>query len=349
MIENTNIWRLKYRPTTLAEIQPYYRSIVPQISGYVDAKNFPHLLLIGPQGSGKTMIAEIIARELLQNELEMNYKLLFASDPISKQERDDAKRESHVSTKRIGSGGGANRTFRPFIQLRVRPFVTTQKFGNAPFKVLAVKDFHTLDVEQQAFRRIMEQYSANCRMILITDRISGIIDPVVSRCQVIMVPYLPQPLFVKCLKTIMDKEQIPVNLDVLHYAQYIAKNDIGKALDLLQLTYQHFKTIDVDGIAKVGDKMTNKAVQGLFHKTLAGNFPGIRKALRDIFYNSNLSKNEILIELNRYIMQIPLERVIRAQLIDLIAQTDFESLDSTDDEIQLEALLGKLAVIGGEF
>ncbi len=223
------LWRIKYRPTQLSDIAHLYPEIAQLFKGYIEKRNFPHLLLVGPKGAGKSVLAEILGREILGDEFDYNYKLLFADDPISKKERDEASSE-HVSKKRIGSGAGIQRRHRPFIQSRVRPFVATQKFGNAPFKILCVKNFHALDVDQQAFRRIMEQYSSNCRMILITDCVSGIIDPIISRCQIVLVPYLFEIPCNKLLKDYCDRENVDVKLDCLSAARYICANNIGKIL-----------------------------------------------------------------------------------------------------------------------
>ena len=340
------LWRIKYRLKTLEAIKLYYRPIYAQFKGYIASNNIPHLMLVGPSGSGKTMLAEILSRELLKAEFQLNYKFLFADDPISKQDRKDSQKAGRVSTKRIGSSAGAQRRYRPFIQIKVRPFVSAKKFGDAPFKILLIKNFHQLDVEQQAFRRIMEQYSRNCRMILITDRVSGIIDPIISRCQLIMVPQVKKPFFIKFLKTVCDEEKIPVNLDILNYVHYMSKANIGKALDLLQLTKLRFNFITLDNLAQMQSEISDKSIQSLFTKILNGNFSLIRKSLRDIFYKSKLSKNEILLQLSRVITQLPLERDVKAFYLDLIAETDFESLDSSDDEIQLNCLFAKMALVG---
>lgn len=298
------------------------------------------------------MLAEILAQEILKEDFDVNWSLLFADDPIGKKERQEAASESRVSTKRIGSGAGVQRRQRPFIQLRVRPFVGSQKFGNAPFKVLCIKNFHALDVEQQAFRRIMEQYSNNCRMILITDRVSGIIDPILSRCQIIFVPYLPTEWFRFTIKNVCDKEHVKYNemelLDISNKMRYTCRNNLGKALDLLQLAGEKLGTITIPIIDKMHVELRQDLIKDLFIRTLSDNFRVIRKSLREIFYKKALSKTEILLELSQLIFRLSLPREIRGLYLNLIADTDFKSLDSTDDEIQLDELLSKMILIGKE-
>ena len=130
------LWRIKYRPRNLENLRVYYPKIYEEFTGYIKSKNFPHLMLVGPSASGKTLLAELLARELLGPEYDINCKILYADDPIGKDERAETKRAGHISTKRLGSGAGQYRNFRPFIHSRVLPFVSTQKFGESPFKIL---------------------------------------------------------------------------------------------------------------------------------------------------------------------------------------------------------------------
>ena len=340
------IWRIKYRPTSFEEIKPYIPSIANQVRGFIQSNNIPHLLLVGPEGSGKTVLAEIIARELLAHEFAMNYKLLFADDPIGTAERKAAKKSGHISTKRIGSSAGITKRYRVFIQSRVRPFVSTKKFGVAPFKILAVKNFHALTVEQQGFRRLMEQYTTNCRMILITDRVSGIIDPILSRCQIIFVPFMPKPKFTKFLKTICVREKIPITLDVIESIREKAQSNVGKALDLIQLTQLQYGAVSLETVAKMIHAMDAKIVTELFNLTLHGTMAGLRKKLREIFTRYAMSKDRILHELSKIITHQPLERSLKAFYLVLIAQVDFDSLHANDDEIQLENLLIQMSMVG---
>ncbi|MHA1583735.1 MAG: AAA family ATPase, partial [Promethearchaeota archaeon] len=322
------IWRIKYRPKSIKEIAQFYPATIKQLNGYIKKKNLPHLLIVGPKGSGKTVVAEILAREILEDDFSLNFKILYANDPISKEERNETKRQGRVSTKHIGSGAGQQRRYRPFIQMRVRPFVSMKKFGTSPFKILAIKNFHSLDIEQQAFRRIIEQYSKNCRMILVSDRISGIIDPIISRCQIIMIPYIPEHHFNRLLKKICDQEKIPIKLDIINFLREMSNNNIGKALDILQLTYLQYKFITLDNLSKMSREMKGNLIKELFSLTLQGNMKSIRKKLREIFRTQMISKDKILIQLSHHILQLPLERPVKAFYLELIAQNDFDSLDS---------------------
>lgn len=340
------IWRIKYRPNSLAAIKDYYPSVYKQVSAFIKAQNFPHLMLIGPNGSGKTMIAELIAREMLQKEFQMNCQILYADDPISKEERAQSRREGHVSASMIGSGSGSQKNFRPFIQIKVRPFVGTKKFGKAPFKILIIKNFHSLDVEQQAFRRILEKYSNNCRMILITDRISGIIDPIVSRCQILMIPYLPDFKFNKLIKSICDQEKVPVNLDIIEYIRHMSGKNIGKALDLIQITQNKYSNITLENLSKTYTAISDRGILNLISLSIDGNIKSLRSKLRSIFKSQNLSINQILVEMSKKISVLPLEPHVQALYLDLIANCDFESLDGRSDEIQLINLLTKMNMIG---
>ncbi len=342
----TPLWRIKYRPNSLEAIKKIHPKAYTQLMGFKKAGNFPHLIFVGPRGSGKSTLAEILAHEVLGSEFNLNFSILFADDPIGKDERKETKRQGRISAKKLGSSSGGQRNFRPFIQMRVRPFVSSQKFGNAPFKMLAIKNFHALDVEQQAFRRIMEQYSKNCRMILITDRISGIIDPVLSRCQLLAVPQVKDAFFNRYLKSICDLEGISIKKDSLDYISHVCQKNFGKALDLLQLTVQRFGQVNLDTLSKIQGEVQSGSVKKLFAQTFSGNFKTIRATLRDIFRKQNLSKNEILLELSQIITTLPLEREARAFYLDRIAAVDFESLDSNSDEIQLNKILSEMVYIG---
>jgi replication factor C small subunit len=137
-------------------------------------------------------------------------------------------------------------------------------------------------------------------------------------------------------------------LDVLSAVRYMTKSNLGRALDLLQLTKTNYNFITIETVSKMDSSLNFNIVKDLFTRTLEGNFKQIRATLRDIFYKYALAKSEIMTQLSRIVTQMPLPREIRSIYLDMIAEADFDSLDSNDDEIQLNALLSKMALIGRE-
>lgn len=63
---------------------------------------------------------------------------------------------------------------------------------------------------QQALRRTMERYAATCRIIMVSDRISHIIEPLRSRCLGIRVGYPNQAQVCKVLRHVATREGINV-------------------------------------------------------------------------------------------------------------------------------------------
>ncbi len=73
------LWAEKYRPRSLDEIVNQ-EEIVKRLRKFVEEKNMPHLLFVGPPGTGKTTAAHALAHDLygenyLQYMLELNIKL----------------------------------------------------------------------------------------------------------------------------------------------------------------------------------------------------------------------------------------------------------------------------------
>lgn len=72
-------WIEKYRPGSFNDVAGH-DEILQQIEGFILSGDIPHLLFWGDPGTGKTTVAEIIARELLGDYLNDNLIELNASD-----------------------------------------------------------------------------------------------------------------------------------------------------------------------------------------------------------------------------------------------------------------------------
>jgi len=72
-------WIEKHRPDSFSDIAGH-DEILQQIEGFILSGDIPHLLFWGDPGTGKTTVAEIIARKLLGDYLNDNLIELNASD-----------------------------------------------------------------------------------------------------------------------------------------------------------------------------------------------------------------------------------------------------------------------------
>lgn len=145
------LWVEKWRPKTIDElILP--AEIKAMLQGFVDQKNIPNLLLIGPAGVGKTTVARALCEMLGCDYIIINGSLNGNIDTLR---NDISKFASAVSF----SGG------RKYVILDEADYLTNST--------------------QPALRNFMEEFSANCGFILTCNFKGKIIAPLQSRCSTI--------------------------------------------------------------------------------------------------------------------------------------------------------------------
>ncbi|MFW9998626.1 MAG: AAA family ATPase [Candidatus Hodarchaeota archaeon] len=343
MTEEIPIWRIKYYPKDLDEICG--REKVKDTLKYaIQQKNFPHLLFFGEKGIGKTMIAKLFSKEFLNKDYDANFKLVYADVPLTEEERKQVRADTYVSTSKIGSIAGRRITTPAFIQAKVKTFVELKVLGEAPFKILIVKNFEALGSNQQGFRRLMEIYGTNCRMILITTKISSIIDPIVSRCQIILISRVRLNEFRNLILEIAKKESLEITDESIEILYRISDGKISRAIDLLQLSSITDNNISIEDLYENAQKFHNDLIRSLLLIVFKGDFPKARELARRILSNYKFSAHELykllLIEINK----LPLSTFTKIKLINLIADSDFRTLDSRDIDIQISALLSKICL-----
>lgn len=194
----------KYRPKTFDELDGNVWAF-KQMRRFAEDGNFPHLLLAGPPGTGKSVSAEILAKSIGAEFKEWN-----AGD---KRKIDDIRNE-------------------------IKPFAIVKTItGN--FKVAFMDECEGLRRQteaQNALRRIMEKFSKNCRFILSTNELYAIIYQIRSRCKLIKFKPIPAKLICSRLQFISEQEEI---LDLLTQQQMYriaetADGDMRVAVKTLQ-------------------------------------------------------------------------------------------------------------------
>ncbi len=341
MLSEIPIWRIKYLPMDLGDVCGR-ENIKGMLKEYIKSKNFPHMLFVGAEGIGKTTIARLFSREFLGSYYDANFKLVYSNVPLTSEERKQARSNAHVSTSRLGSLAGKTISTPAFIQVKIKPFVQLKVLGDVPFKILIVKNFDSLGSNQQAFRRLMEIYGTNCRMILTTTKISKIIDPIMSRCQIFLVSPVNYSSFESLILDIAQKESLKIKSEVIEFLYKTSEGKLSRAIDLLQLCSISGNVIDSDKLYENSINSQKDMIRSLLLMCFRGDFPKARELSRKIQTNYKFNSQEMFKIMLTELKKIPLSKYSRIKLINLIAETDFRAIDGRDIDIQVSNLLAKI-------
>ena len=316
------LWAEKYRPRSLDDIVNQ-RDIVERLKHFVKEKNMPHLLFAGPPGTGKTTSALALVHDLYGENYEQYLLELNASD------------ERGIDV----------------IRNKVKEFARTVTPGSVPFKTVLLDEADNMTADaQQALRRTMELYTETTRFILACNYLSKIIDPIQSRTALFRFYPLKKEDVISRLDFIMKQEGVQYDPKALDVIYDVTNGDMRKAINVLQAASAYGK-VTQEAVFKVLGLAQPKEVRDMVKLALQGRFMDARSKLLSLIINYGLSGEDIVKQVHRDIFsneyQIPEE--LRVLLTDYIGEVEFRIIEGADDEIQLSAMLAKLALLGQKY
>ncbi len=312
------IWIEKYRPKILSDVAGQ-RHIIERLKAYVATKNVPHLIFAGPAGTGKTTSALALSKELFQDTWRQNFNELNASDE-----------------RGIG-----------IIRGKIKNFARTAPMGDNPFKIIFLDEADSLTSDAQAaLRRTIERYTHICRFILSVNYSSKIIEPIQSRCTVFRFRPLQPEDIKNYMRKIASKEKLEITNDGFETLIYVARGDLRKAINVLQVGASISKKITAELLYETSATAKPEDVKDLINTALAGDFTKSRNILYDLLIKYGLSGEDIIKQIHRGIFDIALPDESKIRLIDKTGEIEFRLTEGSNEHIQLETLLAQFALEG---
>ena len=312
------IWTERYRPKDLDDVVGQ-KHITERLKAYVKSRNMPHLLLTGPAGTGKTTCSLALAKEMFGDQWKGNFIELNASD------------ERGIDV----------------VRGKIKEFARTAPLGEAEFKIIFMDEADALTSDAQAaLRRTMERYSKICRFILSCNYASKIIDPIQSRCAVFRFSPLTSEAVKEYLMKIVTNEKIKIDDKALDALVHVARGDMRRAINSLQVAASTGKAITIDIIYQTTGMAQPAEVMKMLETALSGKFIEARDKLDEIMITYGLSGQDVIKQIHSSLFDLTVTESERVRMIDKTGDIEFRIVEGSNERIQLEALLAYLVMLG---
>lgn len=340
-----DIWTVKYRPKKLDEVLGNSSSL-KTLAELAHSASFPHLVLHGPENSGKTTASLALAFELYGESWKSNFTYFNASD-FFEQGKNYLVRDRRFI--RIIGTEDPKKIYKSVIDIFKE--IINKYSGMAPldsaYRLIYIDNAEALSQEaQQALRRIMERYSSTCRFILSTTSPSKLIAPLLSRGVRLFFTYVPEEVLKPHLEKIASEEKLELEAGALDAILYASKGNVAEAVRTLQLAALEAGesgTVSGELVYEVTVKGLDESIEKLFRASRAGKFQEARKLIDEMLIDKGLSGAEILKGLSEAALGSGEPEEELALIISKIAETDFYLLDAANERIQLERLAASLS------
>jgi len=314
-------WVEKYRPTKFEEIVGNEETVA-RLSVFSKTGNFPHIMIAGPPGVGKTTTILCLAKILLGEHFKEAVMELNASN----------ERGIDVVRNKIKS----------FCQTKV-----TLPPGRHKIIILDEADSMT-EGAQQALRRTMEIYSNTTRFALACNNSEKIIEPIQSRCATLRFSKLTDAQVLAKVIEVCQKENLEYDEDGVEAIVFTAQGDMRQALNNLQSTTNGFGKINAENVFKVCDEPHPMMVQEMIELCVKGDIHKSYKILAKL-WRLGYAAEDIIGIIFRVTKVMNMPEKLKCMFIKDMGETHLKIANGMTSLLTLSALLAKLCEVAFDY
>eukprot|EP00939_MAST-03C_sp_MAST-3C-sp1_P001073 g1073.t1 len=347
------LWVDKHRPKNLKALD-YHKDLAERLMGLASKGDLPHLVFHGPSGAGKKTRIMALLRELFgPGVFKMKLEHMEFKTPSKKKVEITALGSNYHTEMNPGDVGIYDRLV---IQNVIKDMAQSQSLttesttSKKRFKVLLLTEVDSLTRDaQNALRRTMEKYSANCRLILCCESLCKVIDPLRSRCLAIRVPAPTSEEIAGILQKIVKKEGCTISPRFAMKVANASKRNMRRAvLNLEVCKVQQYPFTD-DQRVEIPDweRFVDEIVREIMQEQSPRRLLLVRKKLYELLVNC-IPSVVILRTMAKQLVR-KVDSDLKAQVLHMAAKYAHNLQRGSKDIFHLEAFVANFMGLYKEF
>jgi replication factor C small subunit len=244
----------KHEPLTFDEVIGNVWA-VNKLREFGHTGNFTNLIFSGPPGCGKSCCAKILGKEV----------------------------NAEMRTWDASDDRGL-----PWVRKEVKPFAVTRSIDK-PFKIVFADECEKVTPDaQDALRKVMVQYSSNCKFILATNNLASIENYITSRCTPIRFGRLSDDEVYKIIHRVAGKEQVLAKIteEQLYAIASSCYGDARRAIKVLQTLCEGGKVVTKEDVEMVLPTADVDKIGSMLTFAFNGEFTEAVRLLDEILYKN---------------------------------------------------------------